>query len=73
MTKSQNRSRQLQLRLLADVSGVASDLTVSAKETHNAEISSKVATALPATETDMSVYRQISGNYFRSLRKTLAS
>lgn len=69
MTKSQNRSKQLQLRLLADVSGLASDLTVAAKEKQGAAPGSKVTMALPASENDMSVYRQISGNYFRSLRK----
>jgi len=69
MTKPQNRSKQLQLRLLVDVSGLASELPFAAKEKQSAGTSSKVTMALPASENDMSVYRQISGNYFRSLRK----
>lgn len=69
MTKPQDRSKQLQLRLLVDVSGLASGLTAAAKEKQSAITSRKVAMVLPASENDMSVYRQISGNYFRSLRK----
>lgn len=69
MTKPQSRSKQLQLRLLVDVSGVVSESTVAAKEKQSAATSRKVTMTLPASENDMSVYRQISGNYFRSLQK----
>lgn len=69
MTKPQNRSKQLQLRLLVDVSGLASEFDVTAKAKQSAMADRKVTMALPASENDMSVYRQISGNYFRSLRK----
>jgi len=69
MTKPQSRSKQLQLRLLVDVSALTSELTVAAKEKQSAATSRKVTMALPASENDMSVYRQISGNYFRCLRK----
>lgn len=69
MTKPQNSSEQLRLRLLVEVRGQTSDLTDLAKEKQSAETSSKMTMALPASENDMSVYRQISGNYFRSLQK----
>lgn len=69
MTKPHSRSKQLQLRLLVDINGVASNSTVPPMEKQSATTASKVTSALPASENDMSVYRQISGNYFRSLRK----
>lgn len=69
MTKQQSRSKQLQLRLLVDVGGLASGLSATSKEKQNVVPGCKVTTALPASDNDMSVYRQISGNYFRSLRK----
>lgn len=71
MGKTQNKTRQLQLRLLVDVSERASaSLAVTGKEKQCASATRKVVSmALPASEDDMSVYRQISGNYFRSLRK----
>lgn len=70
MTKSKDRSKQLQLRLLVDVGGCTSNSTLAGKEKECAAIGSKlVSMALPASENDMSVYRQMSGNYFRSLRK----
>lgn len=69
MTKLQNRSKQLQLRLLVDVSGLPPELALMAKEKPAATIKSNVNMASPASENDMTVYRQISGNYFRSLQK----
>lgn len=67
MTKLQNKSQQLQLRLLADVSRRTHDVTV--REKQGTVTSSKAAIGAPASENDMSVYRQISSNYFRSLQK----
>ena len=69
MTKQQDRSKQLQLRLLVDVSGSASSLPITPKGQQDTTATSKGGNALPASENDMSVYRQISENYFRSLRK----
>ena len=68
MAKTQDSSKQLQLRLLVDVS--AHDANSAASRSEKQCTSAKVVSnALPASEQDMSVYRQISGNYFRSLRK----
>lgn len=72
MTKTQDESKQLQFRLLADVSCPTSS-TSAPQEKQLAFASSVVSVSLQASETDMSVYRQISGNYFRSLRKVTAS
>lgn len=69
MTKPQNRSKQLPLRLLVEVSGLTPDSAAKVKEEQGTTAAGKLVLALPASENDMSVYRQISGNYFRSLRK----
>lgn len=67
MTKPQNRSKQLPLRLLVDVNGPTSESATKVNEKQGVATGSKLAS--PASEQDMSVYKQMSGNYFRSLRK----
>ena len=71
MTKSKGSSEQLQLRLLVDVSKHRSDIPVALEKKQNSATNTdgQVTLASPASESDMSVYRQISGNYFRSLQK----
>ena len=71
MTKSKGSSKQLQLRLLVDVSKHDPDMTASIEKKQNLATNTcgQVTLASPASESDMSVYRQISGNYFRSLQK----
>lgn len=70
MAKSQHRSKQLQLRLLVDVGGLSSNLAVTTTQKPGSATSCKAsAKASPASENDMSVYRTISENYFRSLQK----
>lgn len=70
MKKSQHRSKQLQLRLLVDVGGVSSNLAAPVTpKVVSAPVGKSSAKASPASENDMSVYRTISGNYFRSLQK----
>lgn len=68
MTKLQDKAaRQLELSLLSDVKARPEKATARAVEVpHRAELAS---TPEGASESDMSVYRQIAGNYFDSLRK----
>lgn len=71
MTKRKGSSEQLQLRLLVDVSKNCSAVPSALEKKQNSVKSTydQAPLASPASEGDMSVYRQISGNYFRSLQK----
>lgn len=68
MTKPKTESKQLQLRLLAEVGAVASRVT-AVSTPPAVVVRDSVNLATPASESDMTVYRGISDNYFRSLRK----
>lgn len=69
MTKPKDESKQLQLRLLVDVGALSSEKLTLAQETPLGMTVVHSSQALHATEQDMQVYQQISGNYFRSLHK----
>lgn len=69
MPKLHDRPEQLPLRLFVDVSVQTQALSCSAKKKEATSKGGAMPTPQAASEHDMSVYRQISGNYFRSRQK----
>lgn len=68
MTKPQSTTKQLELRLLVEVTGRPSELAVASKAEQSTLACLKAPEVAPASDNDMVLYRQISENYFRSLR-----
>lgn len=69
MTDAPQTHRQLELPMLSDINSKAKVDAPLAQLSVHGQVVVNAAHALSATAEDLSVYAQISQNYFRSLKK----